>query len=344
MGCHTRDPIHSSLLTTGDHNGCMNHYLLNEPNNPPGTEISIPPCEAKDPSTAPAQIIYPRHQLKHAHDFAIWSMDWHPLGHILATGSNDKITRFWSRARPGETDCFDDRYHLGEAAAEAQGTWSRHAGRRQQREDEDQEAEDEAEGLKDQTTTLPPPGLGAADLPFPGIPGMGAVPPPVLAGLPGLPGLNSMAPPPPPNSINPERLHAILSQQNKSQPPIPFPPPGANLPFNIPPPTPGGTVVPPPGWPPNIPGLPPNIDWSKIPPPPPLGTGLPPNTNGPTGLPGIGATGISGLVPSDPRTSGQTDGGSANGSGSSVRKRAPLPSQQESLKEEMRRGNYRHAK
>lgn len=27
--------------------------------------------------------------LKKAHDGNIWDMDWHPLGHVLATGSND---------------------------------------------------------------------------------------------------------------------------------------------------------------------------------------------------------------------------------------------------------------
>lgn len=38
-----------------------------------------------------------------AHDQAIWTLDWHPLGHILATGSNDNNTKFWGRNRPGDT-------------------------------------------------------------------------------------------------------------------------------------------------------------------------------------------------------------------------------------------------
>jgi polyadenylation factor subunit 2 len=41
--------------------------------------------------------------LEQAHDQAIWSLEWHPLGHILATGSNDNNTKFWSRNRPGDT-------------------------------------------------------------------------------------------------------------------------------------------------------------------------------------------------------------------------------------------------
>jgi WD40 repeat protein len=32
-----------------------------------------------------------------AHDAAIWSLAWHPLGHLLATGSGDFVTKFWCR-------------------------------------------------------------------------------------------------------------------------------------------------------------------------------------------------------------------------------------------------------
>lgn len=36
----------------------------------------------------------------------IWSMEWHPLGHLLCSGSNDNTARFWTRNRPG--DDIDD--------------------------------------------------------------------------------------------------------------------------------------------------------------------------------------------------------------------------------------------
>merc|ERR1719446_171299 len=42
-----------------------------------------------------------------AHDGPIWSMSWNPLGHLLASGSHDYSTRFWSRARPGDKG-FED--------------------------------------------------------------------------------------------------------------------------------------------------------------------------------------------------------------------------------------------
>lgn len=38
-----------------------------------------------------------------AHESNIWSLEWHPFGHILCSGSNDHMTRFWSRARPADS-------------------------------------------------------------------------------------------------------------------------------------------------------------------------------------------------------------------------------------------------
>ncbi len=95
-------PIHANLLSTGGSEGSLFHYLLDEPNTPPGQSTSVAPYDSSDPSGTPAQTIYPAHKVPYAHDFAIWSLDWHPLGHILASGSNDRITRFWARSRPGE--------------------------------------------------------------------------------------------------------------------------------------------------------------------------------------------------------------------------------------------------
>ena len=48
-----------------------------------------------------------------------------------------------------------DRFHLGEEAAEAQGTWNLGFGKRQMREEEEQEIQDEADGLVDQRKPLP---------------------------------------------------------------------------------------------------------------------------------------------------------------------------------------------
>ena len=43
----------------------------------------------------------PAAKIPFAHDMAIWDMKWHPAGHLLATGSNDRQTKFWARSRMG---------------------------------------------------------------------------------------------------------------------------------------------------------------------------------------------------------------------------------------------------
>ena len=303
-------PVHSSLLSTGGSDGSLFHYLLDEPNTPAGQPVTVAPYDSPDPASAPAQPIYPAHKVPYAHDFAIWSLDWHPLGHILASGSNDRITRFWARARPGEADTFNDRYHIGEAAAEAQGTWDRRGGRHMRQVEEEQELEDEADGLVDQKMPLKGasafpgiPGLplqqsgGAVPPPHPLIPGVGVVPPPPLPfPLPGMPGL---PPPPPLDPNNPPDFAAIAAMMKKAGfVPPPPPPPGAALPPGALPPgmLPPG-LIPPPGF------IPPGF-----PPPPPV---PPQNLN-------YGA-----------------DNDSDTG-----RRRAPLPSQEESLRMEQNKGNY----
>ncbi|KAH7816779.1 putative WD40 repeat-containing protein [Monocercomonoides exilis] len=47
-----------------------------------------------------------------AHDRGITDMCWHPLGNSLATASEDKNTKFWSRTRPG--DGLIDRFMAGQ--------------------------------------------------------------------------------------------------------------------------------------------------------------------------------------------------------------------------------------
>jgi len=45
----------------------------------------------------------PAAKIPFAHDMAIWDLKWHPAGHMLATGSNDRQTKFWARNRLGST-------------------------------------------------------------------------------------------------------------------------------------------------------------------------------------------------------------------------------------------------
>ena len=45
-----------------------------------------------------------------AHDNIVWSLAWHPIGHILCSGSNDHTCKYWTRNRPGDT--MRDKYNL----------------------------------------------------------------------------------------------------------------------------------------------------------------------------------------------------------------------------------------
>ena len=318
----TWHPMHTSLISTGGWDGALFHYLLDEPNPPEGVAPSVSPYDSPDPASAPVQTIYPAHRVPFAHEFTIWSLDWHPLGHILASGSNDRLTRFWTRARPGDSIFYHDRYHIGQEAAEARGTYNRQASRKQQREAEEAEEQDEAEGLVDQqmpSKNQPLPGL-------PGLPGIssarvtdgtstGGAQTQLLSQLLGMAGqqseLQQLSQPPIPGlppgmpPFDPSKLQELLASGEFPPPPLPVPQNGQ---------APASQPFPPP--PPGFPGFP------GGPPPPPhmLQPGFP--------------------MPPLPGMQQQQGGGNVADNGAGARKRTPLPSQAESLQEEMRRGKY----
>ncbi|KAI7861762.1 WD40-repeat-containing domain protein [Spinellus fusiger] len=93
-------PQHERLLATGGSDGSLMFWLT-------GQDAPIGEQEM-------------------AHENHIWSLDWHPVGHILVSGSNDHTTRFWTRPRPGETtdDKFDSSQHREETVKEEQDTRS----------------------------------------------------------------------------------------------------------------------------------------------------------------------------------------------------------------------------
>ena len=56
----------------------------------------------------------PAAKIPYAHDMAIWDLQWHPAGHMLATASNDHQTKFWAQNQLGSTK--------GLGAEESKGT------------------------------------------------------------------------------------------------------------------------------------------------------------------------------------------------------------------------------
>ncbi|KAF9009515.1 WD40-repeat-containing domain protein [Cyathus striatus] len=78
-------PVHP-ILVSGGSEGAILHWDLSAPDPPFGNQPVLPP----------------RATLSQAHDSNVWSLTYHPLGHLLVSGSNDHTTRFWSRERPGD--------------------------------------------------------------------------------------------------------------------------------------------------------------------------------------------------------------------------------------------------
>lgn len=87
-------PFHHEILTSGGSDGTILYWAL-------------PDAEPVD-------------MLEYAHEGSVWSLDFHPLGHTLVSGSNDHTTRFWSRGRPG-VKIANDKFHIGKDRARELG-------------------------------------------------------------------------------------------------------------------------------------------------------------------------------------------------------------------------------
>jgi len=77
-------PIHESMFTSGGSDGSVMFWQV-------GADKEVGVVET-------------------AHESIVWCLAWHPVGHILTTGSNDHTVKFWSRNRPG--DSMRDKYNL----------------------------------------------------------------------------------------------------------------------------------------------------------------------------------------------------------------------------------------
>ncbi|KZV70788.1 WD40 repeat-like protein [Peniophora sp. CONT] len=102
-------PIHP-VLVSGGSEGAVMHWDISIPapvptHAPPhaGTRLGAPPGPQQTQQFGPKVVN------EEAHDSNVWSLAFHPLGHLLVTASNDHTTRFWSRERPGEGDAGDSK-------------------------------------------------------------------------------------------------------------------------------------------------------------------------------------------------------------------------------------------
>ena len=188
----TWHPINRALITTGMGDGRLNHYLLDEQ-----------PAQVTMSTEGTAEIIQPSDYIPFAHSGSIWAMDYHPMGHLLCTGSSDRMTSFWARPRPGDASYKRDKYFIGEEAAERETLTTRALAYRRLKEAADEASEQG--GLVDQQMPL----ANQKQIPFPPVP----LPP-----------------------MDPEAFrNAMLSNAKNPQAPIPFPFPPPPLPSQLPP-------------------------------------------------------------------------------------------------------------
>ncbi|KAJ3132726.1 hypothetical protein HK100_005077 [Physocladia obscura] len=200
--------------------------------------------------------------MENAHESTVFSLDFHPCGHMLASGSNDHTTRFWARNRPG--DVIHDRINQSRKDEEFMGIKEVSIAEKKTEEfslpglrsnaNQSPETEpllkrarvDESAGpnlLPPPIPTGPPPANFRPPFPLP--PGF-----PFPAGLPPPPFVAGMRPPPLPPGPMPPGFRPPLGMPPGMPPPpgmLP-PPPGMSLPPGIP--FPPGMPRPP--FPPNI--------------------------------------------------------------------------------------------
>ena len=227
-------PHHETLLTSGGFDGTIMYWIVGrgpDGDGDDGASRGLGASSLGAQTHAHSASTGPCAEVRGGHEAAIWSLAWHPAGHILCSGSNDNTSKFWCRNRPGEAP-RDTSVRSGPAALAEQAL-----AEAQMRANDAQSRSAGGGGYRG--------GMGAARRPvgppagFPGF-GPGATRPPPPAPPPGAPrGIPPPAPPPAPPPGAPRGA------------PPPAPPPGRPAP---PAPPPGRPAPPaaPPGLPPGL--------------------------------------------------------------------------------------------
>lgn len=92
--CCAWHPQHEELFVSGAVDGSLMFWLAGRP-------------DAQGEGCIPA-----------AHEAAVWSTAWHPLGHVLASAGADQRCQFWCRKRPG--DIWQDSFESTQQQQPAQ--------------------------------------------------------------------------------------------------------------------------------------------------------------------------------------------------------------------------------
>ena len=75
-------PVHTELFASGAQDGSLYYWSTLKTSAPIGQSLGARGAGA--------------------HEGAIWTLAWHPLGHMICSGANDNLVKFWTRNRPGD--------------------------------------------------------------------------------------------------------------------------------------------------------------------------------------------------------------------------------------------------
>ncbi|SPO20784.1 related to PFS2 - polyadenylation factor I subunit 2 [Ustilago trichophora] len=103
-------PLHHDLLVSGGSEGSMLFWDLSSATNEALSSSNWGESrmvggggDTMDVGEGKRTEEYLLHRNEMAHESNVWSLEWHPFGHLLCSGSNDHMTRFWERARPDDS-------------------------------------------------------------------------------------------------------------------------------------------------------------------------------------------------------------------------------------------------
>ncbi|KAK6462394.1 polyadenylation factor I subunit 2 [Scheffersomyces coipomensis] len=121
LSCVAWHPVHASMLTTAAFNGAMNQYLLDSyiPDNDNSSSNTNSTnnnnnnnnnnnYRNKNDNFKSIDSLEAVHKIPFAHEKAIHTLEYHPMGHLLCSAGSDKTARFWSRARPNDPKSYKD--------------------------------------------------------------------------------------------------------------------------------------------------------------------------------------------------------------------------------------------
>ena len=147
-------PVHSSILSIGGYDGSLSTYDLGKAIDPQiVTDDSSISTDAQPNTISPLNfkefhvksITEPLSRIPYAHDKAIYTIEYHPLGHLLCTAGADKSLRFWCRGRPNDPLAFKDTAYTGESWAEKQQHFMQRGYKQEPEEGEEMQEEQETQ-------------------------------------------------------------------------------------------------------------------------------------------------------------------------------------------------------